>query len=99
MSKLTARAVAVTASPEPAGAIPARSSARARAASASSIACSQAVSSASTPPLAKTPPNSPRAFGCLWSGMSEISPLPYPAHHDRLPDRLYCHQRFSRSLR
>ena len=53
-------AAAVTASPEPAGASPARSSARASPASASSIACSHAVSPASTPPRAKTPPNSPR---------------------------------------
>ena len=82
-SKLSAFAVAVTASPEPAGASPARSSARASPASASSIACSHAVSPASTPPRAKTPPNSPRAFGSFWSGMSEISPLPYPAHHHR----------------
>ena len=82
-SKLPAWAAAVTASPEPAGASPARSSARASPASASSIACSHAVSPASTPPRAKTPPNSPRAFGSSWSGMSEISPLPYPAHHHR----------------
>ena len=82
-SKLLASAVAVTAAPEPAGVSPARSSARASPASASSIACSHAVSPASTPPRAKTPPNSPLGLGSLWSGMSEISPLPYPAHHHR----------------
>ena len=68
-SKLSALAAAVTASPAPAGASPARSRARASPASASSIACSHAMSSASTPPLAKTPPNSPRAFGSSWSGI------------------------------
>ena len=100
-SKFSALAAAVTASPEPAGASPARSSARASPASASSIACSHAVSSASTPPRAKTPPNSPRAFGSSWSGMSEISPLPYPAHHHNAahlppPSFAYSYLRFSR---
>ncbi len=84
-SKFSAWAAAVTASPEPAGVSPARSRARASPASASSIACSHAVSPTSTPPRPKTPPNSPRSFGFSRSGMCEFSPLPYPGHHHRLP--------------
>ena len=71
--KLSALAAKVTASPAPAGASPARSRARASPASVSSMACSHAVSPASTPPLAKTPPNSPLAFGSSWSGIRDPS--------------------------
>jgi len=57
MSKSFARAALVTASPAPAGASPARSRALARPASASSMACSHALSSMIALPRANTPPN------------------------------------------
>jgi len=72
-------AAAVTASPEPAGASPARSSARASPASASSMACSHAMSLVSAPPRSKTPPNNPCPPGSSWSAISGISLPPFPA--------------------